>query len=131
MMEKAAQTSDSDKLADYQAQDTDMESEDTGIDGTNDSGAEDTAEKEEGMLKSVQETSDQTDAQESTEETEDENEEALSRSITRYYEVEQGDTLFTISQKIYGDTSRVEKICEMNQISDPDKIRSGQRIILP
>lgn len=135
MMEKAAQTSDSDKLADCQAQDTDMESEDTGIDGTNDSvndsGAEDTAEKEEGMLKSVQETSDQTDAQESTEETEDENEEALSRSITRYYEVEQGDTLFTISQKIYGDTSRVEKICEMNQISDPDKIRSGQRIILP
>ena len=61
----------------------------------------------------------------------DKEEEALSRSITRYYEVEQGDTLYTISQKIYGDTSRVEKICEVNQISDPDKIRSGQRIILP
>lgn len=60
-----------------------------------------------------------------------ESEEALSRSITRYYEVEQGDTLYTISQKIYGDISRVEKICEVNQISDPDKIRSGQRIILP
>ncbi len=134
-MEETAQTSDSDKLADYQAQDTDMESGDTGIDGANDSGndsgVEDMAAEEEGMLKSVQETSDQADAQESTEEPEDENEEALSRSITRYYEVEQGDTLFTISQKIYGDTSRVEKICEMNQISDPDKIRSGQRIILP
>jgi len=134
-MEETAQASDSDKLADYQAQDTDMESGDTGIDGANDSGndsgVEDMAAEEEGMLKSVQETSDQADAQESTEEPEDENEEALSRSITRYYEVEQGDTLFTISQKIYGDTSRVEKICEMNQISDPDKIRSGQRIILP
>lgn len=61
----------------------------------------------------------------------EENEEALSRSITRYYEVEQGDTLYTISQEIYGDISRVGKICEVNQISDPDKIRSGQKIILP
>lgn len=66
-----------------------------------------------------------------TEEEPEEGEEALSRSVTRYYEVEQGDTLYTISQKIYGDFSRVEKICEMNQITDPDKIRSGQRIILP
>lgn len=65
------------------------------------------------------------------EEEPEEGEEALSRSVTRYYEVEQGDTLYTISQKIYGDFSRVEKICEVNQITDPDKIRSGQRIILP
>ncbi len=65
------------------------------------------------------------------EQSEEKNEEALSRSITRYYEVEQGDTLYTISQKIYGDISSVEKICEANQISDPDQIRSGQRIILP
>lgn len=65
------------------------------------------------------------------EEKPEEGEEALSRSVTRYYEVEQGDTLYTISQKIYGDFSRVEKICEMNQITDPDKIRSGQRLILP
>lgn len=66
-----------------------------------------------------------------TEEEPEEGEEALSRSVTRYYEVEQGDTLYTISQKIYGDFSRVEKICEVNQITDPDRIRSGQRIILP
>lgn len=71
------------------------------------------------------------DNKEASEQNEEENEEALSRSITRYYEVEQGDTLYTISQKIYGDISRVEKICEMNEISDPDKIHSGQRIILP
>ncbi|MDE6318792.1 MAG: LysM peptidoglycan-binding domain-containing protein, partial [Lachnospiraceae bacterium] len=24
-----------------------------------------------------------------------------------------------------------DKICEMNEISDPDKIREGQKIILP
>lgn len=62
---------------------------------------------------------------------EDSSEEALSRNITRYYEVERGDTLYTISQKIYGDSSRVEKICELNEISDPDKISEGQKIILP
>lgn len=62
---------------------------------------------------------------------EDSSEEALSRNITRYYEVEKGDTLYTISQKIYGDASRVSMICEMNEISNPDKIREGQKIILP
>lgn len=71
------------------------------------------------------------DTQDDGVQSDEENEEALSRSITRYYEVEKGDTLYTISQKIYGDISRVEKICEVNQISDPDSIRSGQKIILP
>lgn len=67
------------------------------------------------------------------EQKEDEGEqtEALSRNVTRYYEVENGDTLYTICQKIYGDISQVEKICELNDISDPDRIRSGQKIILP
>lgn len=103
-------------------------------------------EPEEGMLETVsdeptEKSADQEENQEQdletketsseTEEEPEEGEEALSRSVTRYYEVEQGDTLYTISQKIYGDFSRVEKICEVNQITDPDKIRSGQRIILP
>lgn len=87
----------------------------------------DTSQKE----KASSDTENKEEEKEAAEQSEEENEEALSRSITRYYEVEQGDTLYTISQKIYGDISRVEKICEVNQISDPDKIRSGQRIILP
>lgn len=101
---------------------------------------------EEGLLETVshesaEESEEQEEKQDSEEEEKpseteedsdsEEGEEALSRSVTRYYEVEQGDTLYTISQKIYGDFSRVEKICEVNQITDPDKIRSGQRIILP
>lgn len=57
--------------------------------------------------------------------------EALSRNVARSYEVERGDTLYTISRKIYGDTTYVEKICEINSISDPDHIRYGQKIILP
>ena len=57
--------------------------------------------------------------------------EALSRNVARYYEVERGDTLYMISKKIYGDTAHVKKICEMNEITDPDDIRYGQKIILP
>lgn len=57
--------------------------------------------------------------------------EALSRNVARYYEVERGDTLYLISKKIYGDTSHVKKICELNQITNPDNIRYGQKIILP
>lgn len=147
----AAENTDFDGTADGFAQDTDASAVE--------SDTEDSAEKEqqeEGVLKPAQESSDAEDGQapadekeesrqeetasaeagkedqtETAEQSEEDNEEALSRSITRYYEVEQGDTLYTISQKIYGDISRVDKICEMNDISDPDKIRSGQRIILP
>ena len=88
---------------------------------------ENEAEEKEEEEKEEIEKSVQTEAETSDED----NTEALSRSVTRYYEVEQGDTLYTISQKIYGDTSRVEKICEINEIADPDRIRSGQKIILP
>lgn len=147
----AAENTDFDGTADGFAQDTDASAVE--------SDTEDSAEKEqqeEGVLKPAQESSDETAGQapaeekeesrqeetasaeegkeeqtETAEQSEEDNEEALSRSITRYYEVEQGDTLYTISQKIYGDISRVDKICEVNDISDPDKIRSGQRIILP
>lgn len=57
--------------------------------------------------------------------------EALSRNVTRYYKVEKGDTLYKISMEIYGDTSKVEQICKLNQITDPDNIKYGQKIILP
>ena len=62
---------------------------------------------------------------------EEEGVEALSRNVARYYEVRRGDTLYMISQKIYGDTAHVKKICELNQITDPDNIHYGQKIILP
>lgn len=56
---------------------------------------------------------------------------AFSRNITEYYRVEKGDTLYTISIKIYGDSSKVAEICELNQITNPDHIEYGQRILLP
>lgn len=84
----------------------------------NESGQEDSEETNSGIEASGQETSGG-------------EVEALSRNVTRYYEVERGDTLYTICQKIYGDTAYVQKICELNQITDPDNIRYGQKIILP
>lgn len=79
----------------------------------------------------AEEKEEKEEKEEAEESKDEDNTEALSRSVTRYYEVEEGDTLYMISQKIYGDTSRVEKICEINEIADPDRIRSGQKIILP
>ena len=76
------------------------------------------AEKEEGN--EGQETADEEDGVE-----------ALSRNVARYYEVERGDTLYMISKKVYGDTSHVKQIREINQITDPDSICYGQKIILP
>lgn len=130
----SAQTLDTDESVDNHADDAHSDMEDAGgetKDSDNDSDTEDLPREEEGILKPIEESSEQPEEQKPAQESEEENEEALSRSITRYYEVEQGDTLYTISQKIYGDISRVEEICEVNQISDPDKIHSGQRIILP
>lgn len=91
-------------------------------------------EKEQEIVLEEQETeSAQTDSGEGQEEAKEQEEgvEALSRNVTRYYEVERGDTLYTISQKIYGDSSHVQKICELNHIANPDNIRYGQKIILP
>ncbi len=86
------------------------------------------SQQEENMEESGRDLS---DGEEDEGESGEENIEALSRNVTRYYEVERGDTLYTISQKIYGDESHVKKICELNQITNPDNIRYGQKIILP
>ncbi len=86
----------------------------------------------EGVLKDANvQKADSANAKEEPAANEGDQTEALSRNVTRYYKVEKGDTLYTICQKIYGDISQVEKICELNDISDPDRIRSGQKIILP
>lgn len=58
-------------------------------------------------------------------------EQAFSRNITEYYRIEKGDTLYTISIKIYGDSSKVAEICELNKITNPDHIEYGQKILLP
>lgn len=49
----------------------------------------------------------------------------------RFHIVEAGETLYSICLKQYHSVSKVEEICELNQIEDPDKITIGQKLILP
>ena len=48
-----------------------------------------------------------------------------------FYVVEKGDTLDSISIKLYGNTSHVEAICKMNGLSDGNLIFIGQKLLLP
>lgn len=47
------------------------------------------------------------------------------------YVIKKGDTLMGISLKQYGSIKYVKAICELNNISDPDNIQMGQKILLP
>lgn len=49
----------------------------------------------------------------------------------RSYIVQKGDTLDSISVKLYGDTSHVKAICKMNGLSDGNLIYIGQKLLLP
>lgn len=93
--------------------------------------ADETAEDETARDETVEDEEESGESAEQVDAEAEEGVEALSRNVARYYEVERGDTLYLISKKIYGDTSHVKKICEMNQITNPDNIRYGQKIILP
>ncbi|MGN1267065.1 MAG: LysM peptidoglycan-binding domain-containing protein [Dorea sp.] len=48
-----------------------------------------------------------------------------------YYMVQKGDTLDSISRKLYGSTSYVEAICKMNGLEDGNLIFIGQKLLLP
>lgn len=48
-----------------------------------------------------------------------------------FYVVKKGDTLDTISKKVYGNAGHVEAICKMNGLSDGNLIFIGQKLLLP
>lgn len=48
-----------------------------------------------------------------------------------YYVVKRGDTLDSISIKLYGNTNHAEAICKMNGLSDGNLIYIGQKLLLP
>ncbi len=56
---------------------------------------------------------------------------AGSGAVPEYYMVEAGDNLGYISTKFYGSNEKVAEILELNQMSDPDKIFFGQKLLLP
>ncbi len=47
------------------------------------------------------------------------------------YEVAQGDTLYGICVRFYGNLRHAQEICELNEIEDMDNILYGQKILLP
>lgn len=47
------------------------------------------------------------------------------------YTIQRGDTLIGICMRQYGSDQRVAEICTLNNISNPDDIKIGQKIFLP
>lgn len=46
------------------------------------------------------------------------------------YVVKDGDTLWSIAQQFYGDGSQYRKIADANNITSPDAITSGQKLVI-
>ena len=47
------------------------------------------------------------------------------------YTVEAGDNLSKISKYFYGDANKYAAIAQANDLADPDKIRAGQKLVIP
>jgi nucleoid-associated protein YgaU len=52
---------------------------------------------------------------------------------TRYHTVVKGDTLYKLARSYYGDQAKWKDVYAANRdsISDPNKIRVGQRLVIP
>jgi nucleoid-associated protein YgaU len=59
--------------------------------------------------------------------------ESAAESAAQTYTVQSGDTLWKISEKIYGNGSSYMKIFEANTglLEDPDRILPGQKLTIP
>ena len=47
------------------------------------------------------------------------------------YIVRRGDTMTDICLRQYGSDARVAEVCALNNISNPDDIKEGEKIFLP
>ncbi len=47
------------------------------------------------------------------------------------YEVGEGETLYGICWKNYGDLKHLAEVCRLNNLEDEDRILAGQKLILP
>lgn len=57
--------------------------------------------------------------------------ESDAQTTPQYYTVQEGDTLQSISYKVYGTYKKVNEICEWNKLDNPDNILYGQMLLLP
>lgn len=58
-------------------------------------------------------------------------EQASSNQAGQTYTVQAGDNLSKISKQFYGDPNKYQSIVRANQLENPDKIRPGQKLIIP
>lgn len=58
---------------------------------------------------------------------------ATKSDVHGYYTVQSGDTLSAIAKKLLGSANRYTEIFNANkdQLSDPDKIKVGQKLVIP
>ncbi len=50
---------------------------------------------------------------------------------TQDYTVQPGDNLSKISKHFYGDANKYPAIVKANNLADPDKIKVGQKLVIP
>lgn len=70
------------------------------------------------------------DEKEQVEENTQENQE-LGIEVGDVYTVQKGDTLASISKRIYGDSSKIDAICKVNGLENGNLIYIGQKLVLP
>jgi LysM repeat protein len=58
-------------------------------------------------------------------------EEEVVTAEPQYYTVQKGETLATISMKLYNTKDMIQKICELNNIVNDNKILAGQKLLIP
>ena len=69
-----------------------------------------------------------------TESTESQNRAASSANVVSRqaeYTVREGDTLATVCRMYYGNLDKLQEICDVNGILDPNTILPGQKLVLP
>ena len=57
--------------------------------------------------------------------------EAVTRAIQAEYVIKEGDTLADVCEMYYGSLDMIQKICQVNNIKNPNQILPGQKIVLP
>ena len=57
--------------------------------------------------------------------------EAAKANGYKIYVIGEGETLYGICLKVYGNGRMMDEICELNGLDDENKIISGQNLILP
>lgn len=129
-VEPLEDTAKEDTARDNQSKDKSETDKKKAKDGENSENKQDVAQNDKKESQNAGESSEQSseEVQETAAQPQSEAEKILAQG---YYIVQSGDSLESISTKIYGNKSRVERIKELNQIENADTIFAGQKLNLP